>query len=67
MTFEINKASDWRFKEHAEVNTFEDLMNIAKKYARKEKSETYADLIIEFGGETGTARPLIIIYDSYVE
>ena len=67
MTFEIHKASDWHFKEHSEVNTFEDLMNIAKKYARKEKGETYADLIIEFGGETGTARPLIIIYDGYVE
>ena len=67
MIFEIRKASDWHFKENAKVNSLEDLMNLAKKYADKERGETYADLIIDFNEETYGKRSLIKIYDDYVE
>lgn len=68
MIFEIHKASDWHFKENAEVNSLEDLINLAKKHANKEIGETYADLIIDFNEETyGIKRSLITIYDDYVE
>jgi maltose-binding protein MalE len=68
MIFEINKASDWSFKENVEINTMEDLMNLAKKYADKKEGETYTKLIIDFDGFTyGTGRPFVTVYDDYVE
>lgn len=54
MIFKIYKASDWSFEERTEVNSLEDLMNLAKKYGSK--------LIVDFRG-----KPSIIIYDGYVE
>lgn len=32
MVFELTKSSDWKFKEEIEINSFEDLQNLQKRF-----------------------------------
>lgn len=60
MTFEINKASDWSFKENVEINTMEDLKRLAEKYL--DENGNCSRLIVDF-----LCGPSITIYDNYIE
>ena len=71
MTFTVELASRYgTVVETVDINTIDDLRNIAKKYNDKnggywKKDEQ--DLIIEFVNIDNEPRPRIIVYDDWME
>lgn len=53
MKFTLKKASDWKFKQEINIDTFKDLESIYEEYG--------TDLVVSFN------RSEIKIYDDYIE
>jgi hypothetical protein len=54
MTFEVQKASSYSFKDTVEISTLEDLKELYDKYGQE-------DLVVDFKDKE------ITIYDGYLE
>lgn len=66
MKFVVTKVSDWSFREEREINTIDDLKNLAEEHPGWHGLGEDKDLIIHFGEEKHP-QPTITIYDDYIE